>query len=105
MIYYISMDEIKGTAKKKKKKKDVVGTVMVTQVWSGVRVFYLILAFRIIDSLVVRTYFNPDEYWQSLEVAHDMVSVTCFQNSQHRIHTHTSSSENIDGLQYSCPVL
>jgi hypothetical protein len=28
---------------------------------------------RIAQALLVQTYFNPDEYWQSLEVAHNMV--------------------------------
>ncbi|KAK3283630.1 hypothetical protein CYMTET_8683 [Cymbomonas tetramitiformis] len=31
------------------------------------------LAFRIVNALVVCTYFNADEYWQSLEVAHYLV--------------------------------
>lgn len=37
------------------------------------RVFYLCLAFRMLNSLLVQTYFNPDEHWQSLEVAHRLV--------------------------------
>ncbi|XP_004309941.1 PREDICTED: GPI mannosyltransferase 3 isoform X1 [Fragaria vesca subsp. vesca] len=28
------------------------------------------LAFRIVNALLVQTYFNPDEHWQALEVAH-----------------------------------
>jgi len=32
-----------------------------------------ILVLRLLQSLVVRGYFSPDEYWQSLEVAHSMV--------------------------------
>jgi phosphatidylinositol glycan class B len=35
--------------------------------------FFLLLLFRIINSLVVSTYFDPDEFWQSLEVAHNLV--------------------------------
>lgn len=31
------------------------------------------LLYRLINSLVVRSYFSPDEYWQSLEVAHNMI--------------------------------
>ncbi|CAG9332841.1 unnamed protein product [Blepharisma stoltei] len=31
------------------------------------------LLFRLFDSLIVRSYFSPDEYWQSLEVAHKLV--------------------------------
>ncbi|GMY35497.1 GPI mannosyltransferase 3 isoform X2 [Fagus crenata] len=34
------------------------------------RVFALCLAFRVVNSLLVQTYFNPDEHWQALEVAH-----------------------------------
>ena len=37
------------------------------------RAFYFCLAARIVNSLVVQTYFNPDEHWQSLEVAHRLV--------------------------------
>ncbi|GET04188.1 GPI mannosyltransferase 3 [Rhizophagus clarus] len=33
---------------------------------------YLIL-FRIINAIFTKTYFNPDEYWQSVEVAHYIV--------------------------------
>ena len=29
-----------------------------------------LVAFRGLNSLLVRTYFHPDEYWQALEVAH-----------------------------------
>ena len=32
--------------------------------------FLFVLLFRIVNALTVQTYFNPDEYWQSLEVAH-----------------------------------
>ncbi|CAN6271138.1 unnamed protein product [Urochloa humidicola] len=34
------------------------------------RVLALALAFRAVNALLVRTYFNPDEHWQCLEVAH-----------------------------------
>lgn len=33
-------------------------------------VFALCLAFRVANALLVQTYFNPDEHWQALEVAH-----------------------------------
>jgi phosphatidylinositol glycan class B len=33
-------------------------------------VLALALAFRAANALLVRTYFNPDEHWQCLEVAH-----------------------------------
>ncbi|KAK7265324.1 hypothetical protein RJT34_32943 [Clitoria ternatea] len=34
------------------------------------RVFVLCLAFRMVNSILVQTYFNPDEHWQGPEVAH-----------------------------------
>ncbi|KAJ8767304.1 hypothetical protein K2173_017348 [Erythroxylum novogranatense] len=37
------------------------------------RVFLLCMAFRIANSLLIQTYFNPDEHWQALEVAHRIV--------------------------------
>ncbi|XP_044955801.1 mannosyltransferase APTG1-like [Hordeum vulgare subsp. vulgare] len=38
--------------------------------WAERRVLALALAFRAANALLVRTYFNPDEHWQCLEVAH-----------------------------------
>lgn len=32
-----------------------------------------LLAFRVVNAWIVRTYFNPDEYWQGPEVAHNLV--------------------------------
>lgn len=40
---------------------------------SEIQVLGLLLAFRLTNSVVVCTYFNADEYWQSLEVAHRLV--------------------------------
>lgn len=37
---------------------------------SDKRIFVLCLGFRVINALMVQTYFNPDEHWQALEVAH-----------------------------------
>lgn len=34
------------------------------------KIFLLCLVTRVINSLFVKTYFNPDEHWQTLEVAH-----------------------------------
>lgn len=36
-------------------------------------VWKVCLAVRLINSLLVQTYFNPDEHWQALEVAHRTV--------------------------------
>ena len=36
-------------------------------------VFCFVLVLRIFSAVFVKTYFNPDEYWQSVEVAHNVV--------------------------------
>lgn len=36
-------------------------------------VFVLCIAFRFMNAYLTRTYDNPDEYWQSQEVAHNIV--------------------------------
>lgn len=48
-------------AKKKKQKKNCS---------SAKRVLIVCLGLRMVNSLMVQTYFNPDEHWQALEVAH-----------------------------------
>ncbi|KAF0460341.1 GPI mannosyltransferase 3 [Gigaspora margarita] len=35
--------------------------------------FSSLILFRLFNALITKTYFNPDEYWQSVEVAHYMV--------------------------------
>ena len=35
--------------------------------------FLALLIFRSLNSLSIVTFFDPDEYWQSLEVAHQYV--------------------------------
>lgn len=34
------------------------------------KIFLFCLITRIVNSLLVQTYFNPDEHWQALEIAH-----------------------------------
>lgn len=41
-----------------------------TQFPSSKKIYLLCLIFRMMNSLFVQTYFNPDEHWQALEVAH-----------------------------------
>lgn len=41
--------------------------------WDDINVWLGCLALRILNALLVRTYFNPDEHWQALEVAHRLV--------------------------------
>lgn len=37
------------------------------------RLLSCLILFRIINAIFTKTYFNPDEYWQSVEVAHYLV--------------------------------
>lgn len=41
--------------------------------WTDRKVFIGCLLFRFVNALLVHTYFNPDEHWQALEVAHRVV--------------------------------
>eukprot|EP01018_Ginkgo_biloba_P025171 Gb_16626 [translate_table: standard] len=41
--------------------------------WTEKHVFYGCMGFRILNALLIQTYFNPDEHWQALEVAHRVV--------------------------------
>lgn len=36
----------------------------------GAKLLSLLVAFRVLDSLLVRTSFTPDEFWQGPEPAH-----------------------------------
>lgn len=38
--------------------------------FSDKKVFLLCLASRLVNAMLVQTYFNPDEHWQALEVGH-----------------------------------
>ncbi|KAG9634492.1 glycosyltransferase family 22 protein, partial [Aureobasidium melanogenum] len=40
--------------------------------WSGANVLYFLIAFRVCNALLIRTFFQPDEYFQSLEPAWDI---------------------------------
>jgi phosphatidylinositol glycan class B len=40
--------------------------------WSEANLVYFLLAFRICNALLIRTFFQPDEYFQSLEPAWDI---------------------------------
>ena len=49
------------------------GPRVIRLIMSSERTLFLgLLAFRIINALVLQTSFVPDEYWQSIEVAHNM---------------------------------
>lgn len=49
------------------------GTMEDSAAWKDSRVLLGCLAFRLVNALLVQTYFNPDEHWQSAEVAHRIV--------------------------------
>ncbi|MCO5591543.1 hypothetical protein L7F22_045529 [Adiantum nelumboides] len=41
--------------------------------WSESKLLLSCTAFRLLNAIVLQTFFNPDEYWQSVEVAHRIV--------------------------------
>ncbi|KAI5067112.1 hypothetical protein GOP47_0017640 [Adiantum capillus-veneris] len=41
--------------------------------WSESKLLLCCISFRLLNALVLQTFFNPDEYWQSVEVAHRIV--------------------------------
>lgn len=45
-------------------------SVPMTYLW---KLFLVLYAFRAWNALAVKTYFDPDEYWQALEIAHEYV--------------------------------
>lgn len=52
----------------------IFGPTVVRKILSTEKTLFLgLLMFRICNSLLIQTYYVPDEYWQSLEVAHNMV--------------------------------
>jgi phosphatidylinositol glycan class B len=47
-----------------------------SEVWmfgSAKTLFCYLVLYRILNGFLVWSYFNPDEYWQSVEVAHNRV--------------------------------
>lgn len=46
---------------------------MINPIWSRVGIFLVLLAVRIFHLYIVRTWYVPDEYWQSLEIAHYII--------------------------------
>ena len=40
---------------------------------TDIRLYACLLVFRIINAWMIQTSFVPDEYWQSLEVAHKAI--------------------------------
>lgn len=53
---------------------EVLGPSIVKKVMSSEKTLILsLISLRIVNSLLVQTSFVPDEFWQSIEVAHNMV--------------------------------
>lgn len=54
--------------------EEILGPLIVKKLMANEKTILLgLIALRICNSLLIQTYFVPDEYWQSLEVAHKIV--------------------------------
>ncbi|XP_021355210.1 GPI mannosyltransferase 3-like [Mizuhopecten yessoensis] len=54
--------------------EEVLGPLIVKKLMATEKTIFLgLIALRICNALMIQTYFVPDEYWQSLEVAHKIV--------------------------------
>lgn len=54
--------------------EEVLGTSIVQKIMASEKTILLgLIALRVTNALLIQTQFVPDEYWQSLEVAHNMV--------------------------------
>ena len=53
---------------------EVLGPSIIKRIMSSEKTLLLaLISMRVINSLFMQTHFVPDEFWQSLEVAHKMV--------------------------------
>ena len=53
---------------------EILGPSVVKKIMSTEKTLLLgLIALRVTNALLIQTYYVPDEYWQSLEVAHNMV--------------------------------
>eukprot|EP00804_Cyclotella_cryptica_P017924 CCRYP_001290-RA/>CCRYP_001290-RA protein AED:0.03 eAED:0.03 QI:67/1/1/1/0/0/3/25/738 len=59
--------------------------------------FLIICLYRLANAWVIRTQFDPDEYWQTLEPAYCMVFGSSYQNDGRLI-----ESDNANSLAYGC---
>jgi len=51
----------------------IAGPRMIRMIMSSQRsMFWSLVAFRLLNALMIQTSYVPDEYWQSIEVAHRM---------------------------------
>ncbi|XP_033737188.1 GPI mannosyltransferase 3-like [Pecten maximus] len=54
--------------------EEVLGPLIVKKLMATEKTIFLgLIALRVCNALMIQTYFVPDEYWQSLEVAHKIV--------------------------------
>ncbi|XP_060065292.1 GPI mannosyltransferase 3-like [Ylistrum balloti] len=54
--------------------EEVLGPLIVKKLMATQKTIFLgLIALRVCNALMIQTYFVPDEYWQSLEVAHKIV--------------------------------
>lgn len=53
---------------------EVLGPSVVKKIMSSEKTLLLsLISLRLVNSLLIQTSFVPDEYWQSIEVSHNMV--------------------------------
>lgn len=64
---------VTGTKAHDANKSTTTNALESEEVWKEMWVWRACLAARMLNAMLVQTYFNPDEHWQSLEVAHRMV--------------------------------
>jgi hypothetical protein len=52
---------------------EILGPLIIKKIMSSEKsLFFALVCMRIVNSLLIQTSFVPDEYWQSIEVAHHM---------------------------------
>ena len=62
---------------------EVLGPLIVKKIMASDSSLFLgLIALRVVNSLLIQTSFVPDEYWQSIEVAHNMVFEYPFNRNQ-----------------------
>jgi len=53
---------------------EILGPSIIKKIMSSEKTLFLsLICIRIVNSLAIQTSFVPDEFWQSIEVAHKMV--------------------------------
>lgn len=53
---------------------DVLQSTLIRKIMTSDKTLFLgLIVIRLVNAMLIQTYFVPDEFWQSLEVAHKMV--------------------------------